>query len=105
MKHFHTSSFLIGVGGAIAVVAVRHRLRPVFVELAAAGLHLGKIAFAVIDRQREHAEDLWAEIDERVRQRAHGRGRAAGHEAEARGRAAAPTGNGAGAPLTPETQA
>lgn len=103
MKHFHTASFLIGVAGAIAVVASRHRLRPVLVELAAAGLHLGKVAFAVVDRQREHAEDLWAEIDERVRERAHGRGRPAGREA--RGRAAATTGNGAGAPLTPEPQA
>lgn len=103
MKHFHTPSFLIGVGGALAVFAARRHVRPVLVELASAGLHLGKIAFALVDRQREHAEDLWAEVEERARQRAHGRARPAGREA--RDRAAATTGNGAGAPLEPEVQA
>ena len=91
MKRFDITSFLIGLGGAVAVGAARHRLRPVFVELAAAGIHLGKLGFAVIERQREHAEDLWAEIDERVRQRVQGHARPDGRRQTRRAGA-----NGAG---------
>jgi hypothetical protein len=68
---FHAPSFLLGVGVTAVVVATRDRLRPVVVEASALGVHLSRLGRALFERQREHAEDLWAEIDERVRE--HGR--------------------------------
>lgn len=86
---FHTPSFILGFGSAIVVVATGRRLRPVAVELAALGLHFGRMGRALIERQREHAEDLWAEVEDRVRQRADDRRRKRAQHAEAP--AAAPT--------------
>jgi hypothetical protein len=70
---FHPTSFVIGLGSAVAFMAARQRLRPVLVELAAVGVHLGRLGLALVERQRENAEDLWAEIDDRARQRLKGR--------------------------------
>ena len=101
MKHFDLTSFLIGAGGATALVAARQHLRPVVVELAAAGIHFGKIGLGLLERQREHAEDLWAEIDERVKERVQGHGarasRAArqGHGSKGEGHRATAHANGA----------
>ena len=67
---FHAPSFLLGVGVTSAFVAARGRLRPVFVELSALGLHLARVGRSVAGRQREDLEDLWAEVEERVRVRA-----------------------------------
>lgn len=96
MKHFDLTSFLIGVGGAVALTSAREHLRPVVVELAAAGIYFGKLGLGVLERQREHAEDLWAEIDERVRERAAGRARGAGGAGSAEEPRAPRQGNGAG---------
>ncbi len=87
MKKFHPTSFALGVGLTAAAIASRRRLRPVFIELAAVGLHLGRLGVAVLDRQREGVEDLWAEVEQRARGRARGRAR--------------PEGNGAAAPGSP----
>ena len=67
---FHGPSFLLGVGVTSAFVATRGRLRPVFVELSALGLHLARLGRSLAGRQREDLEDLWAEVEERVRARA-----------------------------------
>jgi len=64
---FHPPSFLLGFASAIVIAATHKRLRPAVVEIAALGVHLGRLARGVVERQREHAEDLWAEVDERVR--------------------------------------
>ncbi len=64
---FHPPSFLLGFGSAVVVVATARRLKPAVVEIAALGLHLGRLGRAVVERQREHAEDIWAEVEERAR--------------------------------------
>lgn len=66
---FHTPSFLIGVASAAVLMVTGKRLKPVAVELGALGMHLGHLAWGVMERQREHVEDLWAEVEERTRQR------------------------------------
>ncbi len=66
----HLPSFLLGVGVSAAFVATRTRLRPVAVELTALGVHLGRLARALAEREREDLDDLWAEVEERIRQRA-----------------------------------
>ena len=66
---FHTPSFLLGVGVTAAVMASRVHLRPVVVEVSALGLHLARLGRALLEREREEAEDLWAEVGERVRER------------------------------------
>ncbi|WP_437970217.1 hypothetical protein WMF04_13325 [Sorangium sp. So ce260] len=78
---FHPPSFALGVGSAVLLMGTKQHIRPVVVEVAALGLHLGRLGLALIERQREHAEDLWAEVAERVRHRA---GRAARGERGAR---------------------
>jgi hypothetical protein len=75
---FHPPSFVLGFGTAVAIGATRKRLRPAIVEIAALGVHLGRLGRAVVERQREHAEDLWAEVEERVRHKARGARRVAG---------------------------
>jgi hypothetical protein len=84
---FHPPSFLLGVGVTAAYVATRTRLRPVAVELSALGLYLARLGRSLIERQREDLEDLWAEVEERVRERA----RVRHHDGSPRARA----GNGA----------
>ncbi len=69
---FHTPSFLLGFASAVAIGATRKRLRPAIVEIGALGIHLGRLGRAVVERQREHAEDLWAEVEDRVKQKARG---------------------------------
>jgi hypothetical protein len=69
MMKFHPSSFVLGLASAVALMGTRKRLRPVVIELAAAGVHFGRLALALVERQRENVEDVWAEVEERVRQR------------------------------------
>jgi hypothetical protein len=68
----HAPSFLLGVGLTAAVMSSRSRLRPVAVELSALGVHLARLGRSLVARQREDLEDLWAEVEERVRERAVG---------------------------------
>ncbi|WP_437758651.1 hypothetical protein [Sorangium sp. So ce1389] len=72
MMRFHPPSFALGVGSAVLLMGKKQHLRPVAVEIAALGLHLGRLGLALVERQREHAEDLWAEVVERARRRAGG---------------------------------
>jgi hypothetical protein len=67
---FHVPSFLLGVGVTAALVKTRARLRPVAVEVTALGTHLARLARALVEREREDLEDLWAEVEERLRERA-----------------------------------
>lgn len=76
---FHVPSFLLGFGAAAVLIGARSALRPAFVEITALGVHLGRLGRAVISRQREHWEDLFAEVEEAARRRA--RGRTSSHEA------------------------
>lgn len=66
---FHTPSFLLGVGVTTAVFTARARLRPVVVEVSALGVHLARVGRGLVERQRENLEDLWAEVEQRVRER------------------------------------
>ena len=54
---FHPPSFALGVGSAVLLMGKKQHLRPVVVEIAALGVHLGRLGLALIERQREHAED------------------------------------------------
>lgn len=67
---FHAPSFLLGVGVTAGFMAARSRLHPVAVELSALGLHLARMGRSLAERKREDLEDLWAEVEERVRERA-----------------------------------
>ncbi len=73
---FHPPSFFIGFVSATVLSMTGKRLRPVAVELGALGMHLGHLTWGVMERQREHVEDLWAEMRERAHERH--RGTAAG---------------------------
>lgn len=68
---FHTPSFLTGFACATVIAMTGKRLKPVAVELGALGLHLGHLGWGVVERQREHIEDLWAEIEQRTHERWH----------------------------------
>jgi len=81
---FHPPSFVIGFAGAAVVMGTAKRLRPVIVEIASLGLHFARLGRAVVERQRESAEDLWAEVEEKARQRGRGKRRDTGRrQAEA----------------------
>jgi len=69
---FHTPSFLMGFASATVIAMTGKRLKPVAVELGSLGLHLAQLAWGVAERQRESVEDLWAEIEERARDRQRG---------------------------------
>ncbi len=69
MMKFHTPSFLMGFASATVIAVTGKRLKPVAVELGALGLHLAHLGWGLVERQREHVEDLWAEIEERKRER------------------------------------
>ncbi len=87
----HVPSFLLGVGLTAAAMSSRARLRPVAVELTALGVHLGRLGRSLLVRQREDLEDLWAEVEERVRERAAGdRARRAPAHANGNGAARVP---------------
>jgi hypothetical protein len=86
MMKFHPPSFALGVGTAVVVMGAKKHLRPVVVELAALGVHIGRLGLSLVERQREHAEDLWAEVAARVRRR----GEAAAGSAARGGNGAAP---------------
>jgi hypothetical protein len=73
--NLHTPSLVLGIGSAVVIVLTARRLRPVAVEIAALGLHCGRTGRALLERQREHVEDLWAEVEDRLRQRAEERRR------------------------------
>ncbi len=66
---FHMPSYLMGLASALAVYGMRHRLRPVLVEVAALGTVLAKSAWAIVEQQREWVEDVVAEVDGRVGER------------------------------------
>ena len=66
---FHLPSYVLGLVSGLAVSGARERVRPVIVELASVATAFSKVGWAVVERQREWFEDLWAEVDERVRQR------------------------------------
>lgn len=66
---FHTPSFLMGFASATVLAMTGKRLKPIAVELGALGLHLGHLGWGVIERQREYVEDVWAEMEERARDR------------------------------------
>jgi hypothetical protein len=63
---FDATSFALGFVTATVLGATRERLRPVGVEIAAFAVHLGRIGRAMLERQRETAEDLVAEVEERA---------------------------------------
>lgn len=67
---FHFPSFLLGFGSATVLITAKDTLRPVAVELASLGLHVARVGRALVLRQRERVEDLWAEVEERTRKRA-----------------------------------
>src|SRR5262249_53742426 len=69
---FHLPSFLLRVAGSLTIRTIGPPVRPVAVEIAATCVHLLNVSRAIIERRREDGEDLWAEIQERVRQRARG---------------------------------
>ncbi|MDI1434382.1 hypothetical protein [Polyangium sorediatum] len=93
---FHTPSFILGFGSAVVVMGTARRLKPAVVEIGALGLHLARLGRAVVERQREHAEDLWAEVEERARHL---------REVPRRRRAGATTGNGKHVPSAAAAQA
>jgi len=66
---FHVPSYLLGVASAAAVSTFGKRVRPVVVEAVALGQVLVRTGRALIERQRENVEDLWAEIGERIQER------------------------------------
>jgi hypothetical protein len=70
MSTFHPTSFALGFGSAVFLFKAGSRLRPVVVELSAVGVHFGRLGLALLERQREHIEDLWAEIDDLARRKA-----------------------------------
>jgi hypothetical protein len=67
---FHAMSFLLGVGLTAALVKARGRLKPVAVEVTALGVHLLRLGRSLVEREREDLEDVWAEVEERLRERA-----------------------------------
>ena len=69
---FHFPSFLLGFGSAAVCIGAKDVLRPVVIELGALGLHVGRVGRALVLRQRERVEDLWAEVEDRARRRARG---------------------------------
>jgi hypothetical protein len=87
---FHPPSFLLGVGLTAAAMSARSRLRPVAVEVGALAVHLARLGRGLVEREREEVEDLWAEVEDRVRARA-------GEERRRRGAIHA-SWNGAGQP-------
>jgi hypothetical protein len=70
MMRFHAPSFVAGALVAAAFMKTRGRLRPVAVELAALGVHLGRLGRSLAERRLDDLEDVWAEVEERVRERA-----------------------------------
>lgn len=68
----HLPSFLLGFGTAAVAIGARKALRPVLVELGALAVQMARIARAVVERQREHVEDLFADVEETVRKRSRG---------------------------------
>lgn len=68
----HVPSFVLGFATAAVAIGARKALRPVLVELGALGLQMARAARAVVERQREHVEDLYADVEETVRRRARG---------------------------------
>jgi hypothetical protein len=68
---FHLPSYALGVATGVVVSRAPERLRPVMIELAAVATTFSKIARAVVERQREWIEDLWAEVEERLDERFH----------------------------------
>jgi hypothetical protein len=67
---FHVPSFLLGVAVTAGLVKTRSRLEPVAVEVTALAVHLARLGRSLIERGREDLEDLWAEVEERLRERA-----------------------------------
>jgi hypothetical protein len=64
---FHLPSFLLGCVTGFAVKGVAPKLRPVLLELAAAGYRLVDLVGTGAARRREDLEDLFAEARARAR--------------------------------------
>jgi DNA-directed RNA polymerase specialized sigma24 family protein len=75
---FDATSFALGFVTAAVLGATRERLRPVGVEVSAFALHLARLGRAMLERQRETAEDLVAEVEARAEKHAPKRERAPG---------------------------
>jgi hypothetical protein len=58
----HPVSFLLGLGAAIAVPALSRVIRPVVVEVAAAGMALYDETVRIASEQMEAIEDIAAEV-------------------------------------------
>lgn len=68
----HAPSFLLGFTTAAIAIGARKALRPVVVELGALCVQMARVARAVVERQREHLEDIFADVEETVRTRSRG---------------------------------
>jgi hypothetical protein len=66
---FHLPSYLLGLATAAIAGGAQRRLRPVVVEGAALAKIVMRSARAIVERQKEWLEDLWADIDDRVEHR------------------------------------
>jgi hypothetical protein len=64
---FHLPSYLLGVLTAFVADELRDRFRPVAVESAAVASVVWMGCREVVERQRENIEDLFAEIQDRAR--------------------------------------
>jgi hypothetical protein len=67
---FHLPSFLLGVAAGVAGTAMWERLRPLAVELTAAGYQLAETLWGRVATWQEDAEDVLAEARSRARRRA-----------------------------------
>jgi hypothetical protein len=84
---FHFPSYALGLATGLVASGVRDRLRPVLLEAAAVTTTFSKIGWAVVERQREWIEDLWADVQERVAERLRSDKTSNGHSAEGAARA------------------
>lgn len=67
---FSLNSFLLGWLAGVATASMARRLRPVLVELAAAGYRIGESVGARAQIAREDVDDLMAEARLHARQKA-----------------------------------
>jgi hypothetical protein len=79
---FHLPSFLLGALSAVVADEVRDRFRPVVVESAAVASVIWMSCREVVERQRENIEDLWAEVQDRARDKLRRRRANGGFSAE-----------------------
>lgn len=58
----HPLSFLLGLGAAVALPAIARVIRPIVVEVAAAGMALYDETVRIASEQMETVEDVVAEV-------------------------------------------